>query len=70
MTEIFRSTRKCRTFEAFLQRHQRPPSQVEATGRVNGTRGQRAEDDPDFYPLWVIYGGHDPPWLRVGQSFR
>src|ERR1700757_4361594 len=20
-------------------------------------------------PLWVIYGGHCPPWLRVGQSF-
>jgi len=27
------------------------------------------EDDPDRYPLRVIYGGHDPPWLRVGQSF-
>src|ERR1700747_1288253 len=32
---------------------------------------QRAanEDDPGFYPLRVIYGGHCPPWSRVGQSF-
>jgi hypothetical protein len=22
-----------------------------------------------FTPLRVIYGGHYPPWLRVGQSF-
>jgi hypothetical protein len=36
-----------------------------------GSTAQRAanEDDPGFYPLWVIYGGHCPPWLRVGQSF-
>src|SRR6201997_375289 len=39
MKEIFRSTRKCRTFEAFLQCRLRPPSQVEA---LAGSTAQRA----------------------------
>jgi hypothetical protein len=36
--------------------------------RVNGTRGQ-VTNDPRLHLLRVIYGGHYPPWLRVGQSF-
>jgi hypothetical protein len=68
MTEIFRSTGKCRTFEAFLPCRLRPPSQVEA---LAGSTAQRAanEDDPGFDPpaghLWRPL----PRWLRVGQSF-
>jgi hypothetical protein len=39
MTEIFRSTRKCRTFEAFLHCLPEAPSEAEAPGPVNGTKG-------------------------------
>src|ERR1700758_12915 len=68
MTEIFRSTRKCRTCEAFLQSRLRPLARRKHPA---GSTAQRAanEDDPGFYPLRVIYGGHCPPWSRVGQSF-
>jgi hypothetical protein len=36
-----------------------------------GQRHERAgnEDDPDFYPLWVIYGGHCPGGYVLAQSF-
>src|ERR1700757_5545421 len=68
MTEIFRSTGKCRTFEAFLPCRLRPPSQVEA---LAGSTAQKAanEDDPGFYPLWVIYGGHCPGGYVLARVF-
>jgi hypothetical protein len=41
--------------EAFLQCRQKPLARRK---HPTGSTAQRAanEDDPDFYPLWVIYG--------------
>src|ERR1700758_3961684 len=49
MTEIFRSTRKCRTFEAFLQSRLRPLARRKHR-RVNGTRGQVTKMTRGFTP--------------------
>jgi hypothetical protein len=65
MTEIFHLRENCRTFEAFCEW----PPLGGSTGRVNGTRGQRTEDDPDFYPLRVIYGGHCPGGYVLARVF-
>jgi hypothetical protein len=68
MTEIFRSTRKCRTFEAFLQSRLRPLARQKHPA---GSTAQRAanEDDPRLHPpaghLWRPL----PPVVACGPEF-
>jgi hypothetical protein len=69
MTEIFRSTRKLQDVRDVSASAALRPPLGGSTDRVNGTGGQRTEDDPDFYPLWVIYGGHCPGGYVLARVF-
>jgi hypothetical protein len=69
MTEIFPSTRELQDVRGVSAVPPEAPLARRKHRRVNGTRGQRTEDDPDCYPLRVIYGGHCPGCCVLARVF-
>jgi hypothetical protein len=59
---------KMQDVRAFLQCRLRPLARRKHPAASTAQRAAN-EDDPGFYPLRVIYGGHCPRGCVVGQSF-